>query len=94
MAKAKTTKTIKKKKVDLPDELKKAGKKSDEPKIGDEVILKNNHHCLCADFPAGTKVIITEVGRRGYSIKNIDVVIQPDGRELKDFEMMECGFDL
>ena len=56
--------------------------------IGDIIELKNDHHCMCADFPKGSKVLVTGLSERGYSLNN-----NPENPE-EGFEMTECGFEL
>lgn len=63
-------------------------RKKGEVRIGDVVELKNTHTCMCAEFPAGTKVLVTGVGERGYDINN-----NPENPG-EGFTMIECGFEL
>ena len=69
---------------------KKKTKKTEEQviRVGNVVELTKDHHCMCADFPAGTKVLVTDLGQKGYSINN-----NPEHPE-DGFEMIECGLEL
>lgn len=57
---------------------------SNNLKVGDETILTRNIKCLKGTITAGSKVVITEITDRGYSIKDLD-----SGEEV-----IECGYSL
>ena len=56
--------------------------------VGDKVVLKNDHHCLCWDFLAGIEVVIVEVTKRGYDISD-----NPEN-PTEGHIMTECGWEL
>lgn len=53
-------------------------------RVGDEVILTEDHSAIKGTIPAGSRVVITDIGARGYSIKDLE-----SGEEL-----IECGYTL
>ncbi len=67
---------------------KKQTKRAKDIKIGDVVELQNDHHCMCADFHKGDRVLVTGLGEKGFSINN-----NPEYPEM-GFEMIECGLEL
>lgn len=53
-------------------------------KVGDEVILTCDIEAIKGTIIKGSKVIITEITNRGYSIKDLE-----SGEEI-----IECGYSL
>ena len=57
-------------------------------RVGDVVVLQQDHHSYCFDLHAGDTVLITGEGKRGYSINS-----NPENPKA-GFEMCDCGFEL